>query len=125
MFLNSNIHQEIFSEMKEHARETFETILSNDYQGLAAKVALSWELNQQLDEGTNPPVIRQITEKVDDYLLGYKLLGAGGGGYLLMFAKSAGAAIRVKSLLDKEPPNVRARFVDFRISGTGFQVSRS
>jgi len=125
MFLNSHTHLGIFHEMKEHARETFDTILANDYEKLAGKVALSWELNQQLDEGTNPPVIQQITRKVDDYLLGYKLLGAGGGGYILMFAKSTEAAAKVKNLLEKDPPNRRSRFVDFRVSGTGFQVSRS
>lgn len=125
MFLNSSTHLEIFSEMKIHARETFNTILGNDYEGLAEKVAISWMLNQRLDEGTNPPVIREITERVDDYLLGYKLLGAGGGGYLIMFAKSAEAALKAKKELESNPPNARARFVDFSISSTGFQVSRS
>lgn len=125
MFLNSSGHLEIFSEMKVHARETFDTILGNDYEGLAEKVAISWAMNQRLDEGTNPPVIRKIIERVDDYLLGYKLLGAGGGGYLMMFAKSADAAIRAKQNLESNPPNERARFVDFTISKSGFQVSRS
>jgi galactokinase/mevalonate kinase-like predicted kinase len=125
MFLNSSSHLEIFREMKVHARETFDTILANDYQGLAEKVAISWTLNQQLDQGTNPPVIQELTKRVDDYLLGYKLLGAGGGGYLLMFAKSAEAAIQVRKNLESLPPNSLARFVDFSISSTGFQVSRS
>ena len=125
MFLNSAPHLEIFSEMKLHARETFETILRNDYQGLARKVAASWDLNQRLDEGTNPAVIREITARVEDYLLGYKLLGAGGGGYLLMFAKSAEAATKAKADLEARPPNARARFVDFTISENGLQVSRS
>jgi galactokinase/mevalonate kinase-like predicted kinase len=125
MFLNSSRHLEIFSEMKVHARETFNTILGNDYEGLAEKVAISWDLNQRLDEGTNPPVIHEITSMVDDYLLGYKLLGAGGGGYLLMLAKSAEAALRTRRELESNPPNARARFVDFSISGTGLQVSRS
>ena len=125
MFLNSSKHLEIFSEMKVHARETFDTILGNDYEGLAEKVAISWAMNQRLDEGTNPEVIRNIIERVDDYLLGYKLLGAGGGGYLMMFAKSADAAMRAKQNLESNPPNARARFVDFTISKTGFQVSRS
>jgi len=125
MFLNSSHHLEIFTEMKRHARDTFNTILKNDYEGLAAKVAHSWDLNQLLDEGTNPPVIQQIISKIDDYLLGYKLLGAGGGGYLIMFAKTSEAAVRVRKLLEMDPPNARARFVDFRISTTGFQVSRS
>ncbi len=125
MFLNSSNHLEIFSEMKVHARETFDTILGNDYEGLAERVANSWVMNQRLDEGTNPEVIRKIIERVDDYLLGYKLLGAGGGGYLMMFAKSAEAAMRAKQDLESNPPNARARFVDFTVSKTGFQVSRS
>jgi len=125
MFLNSSSHLAIFHEMKIHAQETFDTILGNDYEGLAEKVAISWAMNQQLDEGTNPPVIQEIIKRVDDYLLGYKLLGAGGGGYLMMFAKSADAALRAKKNLESDPPNPRARFVDFSISKTGFQVSRS
>jgi galactokinase/mevalonate kinase-like predicted kinase len=125
MFLNSSRHLEIFSEMQEHAKDTFETMLRNHYEGLAGKVAISWELNQRLDEGTNPPVIQEIVGRVDDFLLGYKLLGAGGGGYLLMFAKSAEAAVKVKKQLESKPPNSRARFVDFSVSGSGFQVSRS
>ncbi|MDF1576480.1 MAG: bifunctional fucokinase/fucose-1-phosphate guanylyltransferase [Bacteroidales bacterium] len=125
MFLNSSGHLEIFKEMKIHALETFGTILSNDYEGLAAKVALSWVLNQHLDEGTNPQVIRAIIQRVEDYLLGYKLLGAGGGGYLIMFAKSAEAALRARKNLEADPPNARARFVDFSVSKSGFQVSRS
>ena len=125
MFLNSARHLEIFSEMKQHAGETFEVLLGNDYEGLAEKVAISWELNQRLDEGTNPPVIMNMIGRVDDYLLGYKLLGAGGGGYLLMFAKSPDAALKVRNQLEAHPPNSRARFVDFTISRTGFQVSRS
>jgi galactokinase/mevalonate kinase-like predicted kinase len=125
MFLNSGRHLEIFSEMKHHARETFDVLLGNDYEKLAEKVAISWELNQRLDEGTNPPVIRDIVRCVDDYLLGYKLLGAGGGGYLLMFARSADAAVKVKNKLEANPPNKRARFVDFAVSRSGFQVSRS
>ncbi|MCP4310605.1 MAG: bifunctional fucokinase/L-fucose-1-P-guanylyltransferase [Bacteroidetes bacterium] len=125
MFLNSSGHLAIFSEMQEHAKETFETMLRNDYQGVASMVAHSWELNQRLDEGTNPEVIREITGRVDDLLLGYKLLGAGGGGYLMMFAKSADAAVKVKQMLTSNPPNTRARFVDFKVSQSGFQVSRS
>jgi len=118
MFLNSSTHLEIFSEMKVHARETFDTILANNYEDLAEKVAISWVLNQQLDTGTNPPAISEIIDLVDDYLLGYKLLGAGGGGYLLMFAKSADAAQKTRKILESDPPNARSRFVDFAVSRT-------
>jgi galactokinase/mevalonate kinase-like predicted kinase len=62
---------------------------------------------------------------VNDYLLGYKLLGAGGGGYLLMFAKDRKAALKVREILEKNPPNKKARFVKLDVSAKGFQISRS
>jgi galactokinase/mevalonate kinase-like predicted kinase len=125
MFLNSAEHLAILEEMQVHAVETFETILGNDYKGLAEKIAFSWQLNQQLDSGTNPPEIQSILNPISDYLSGAKLLGAGGGGYLFMMAKSPEAAAKIKNILTTHPPNKRARFVDFNVSEKGFQVSRS
>jgi len=92
---------------------------------MAGKVRRSWELNQLLDSGTNPPEIQSIITPVQDYLLGFKLLGAGGGGYLLMLAKDVDAASRVRSVLTSNPPNPKARFVQFELSRTGLEVSRS
>ena len=54
-----------------------------------------------------------------------KLLGAGGGGYLLLFAADEAAAARIRDTLTANPPNPRARFVDFSLSDTGLQVTRS
>jgi len=125
MFLNSAEHLGILEEMQVHARETFDTLLSNDYTGLASKIAYSWELNQSLDSGTNPPEIQSILNPISDYFLGAKLLGAGGGGYLFIMAKSPEAAAKIKHILTENPPNKRARFVDFSVSKKGFQVSRS
>ena len=53
------------------------------------------------------------------------MLGAGGGGYLLLFAKDTGAATRIRQQLIAHPPNPRARFVNFSLSDTGLQVTRS
>lgn len=125
MFLNSSEHLAILDEMQIHARETFDAILGNNYEALANKIAISWELNQRLDTGTNPPEIQSILRPVKDYLLGCKLLGAGGGGYLLMMARSPEAAALIKQALNNDPPNKRARFVEMSVSGRGFEVTRS
>ena len=69
--------------------------------------------------------MQQILDRVSDYLGAAKLLGAGGGGYLLMFAKDEAAAARIKRTLTQNPPNPRARFVDFTLSDTGMQLTRS
>ena len=50
-------------------------------------------LNQRLDAGTNPPEVQAILDAASqDYLGAAKLLGAGGGGYLLLFGKDEEAA---------------------------------
>ena len=81
--------------------------------------------NQLLDSGTNPPEIEQLTKLIDDYCLGYKLPGAGGGGYLYMIAKDADAAVRIRETLTAHPLNRNARFVEMNLSKQGFQCSRS
>ncbi|MEG1546938.1 MAG: hypothetical protein RR371_06795, partial [Bacteroides sp.] len=88
-------------------------------------VGKSWKLNQALDSGTNPAVIEAVTRQIDDYCLGYKLPGAGGGGYLYMVAKDIEAATRIKNILTQNPLNNCARFVDMTLSDKGLQVSRS
>lgn len=64
-----------------------ETIQRNDFETYGALIGKTWMQNQALDCGTNPPAVEEIINKIKDYTLGYKLPGAGGGGYLYMVAK--------------------------------------
>ena len=67
----------------------------------------------------------RLTSLVDDLCLGYKLPGAGGGGYLYMVAKDPEAAARIKQILRENRLNANARFVDMSLSDKGLQISRS
>jgi galactokinase/mevalonate kinase-like predicted kinase len=125
MFLNSAPHLAVLAAMKQHVCNTYETMQNHDWEGLCKAIGYSWELNQQLDSGTNTPAIALILAQICDYTSSYKLLGAGGGGYLLIFAKDLKAAGLIRSTLEKNPPNHGARFVDWEISKTGLRVSRS
>ena len=78
-----------------------------------------------MDSGTNPPAVATIIEQIKDYTLGYKLPGAGGGGYLYMVAKDPQAAGHIRRILTEHAPNPRARFVEMTLSDKGLQVSRS
>ena len=66
-----------------------------------------------------------IIGKIDDLCLGYKLPGAGGGGYLYMIAKDPEAAVRIKKILTENSNNRNARFVEITLSTIGMQISRS
>ncbi len=125
MFLNSSQHLRIVEELKEHASQTYEILLQKDYTELGRQVHKSWLLNQNLDAGTNTPEIQKIIDITAPYVYGQKLLGAGGGGFLLMLAKDELAAAKIKRELTEHPVNQRARFVDFSVSQTGLQVTRS
>lgn len=125
MFLNSSAHLGILEDMKAHALDMAEAIQRNDFEKYGALIGKTWMQNKALDCGTNPPAVEEIINKIKDYTLGYKLPGAGGGGYLYMVAKDPLAALRIREILTQDVPNERARFVEMGLSGVGFQVSRS
>jgi galactokinase/mevalonate kinase-like predicted kinase len=125
IFLNSPEHLETIAEIGVNATRASRAIQQCDFDELSAVVRNSWRLNQRLDAGTNPPEVQKILAPIRDWLDACKLLGAGGGGYLLMFAKDEAAAASIRQTLTSQPPNPRARFVDFALSETGLQLTRS
>ena len=125
MFLNDNAELRLLREMKEHTMEMYEAIQQNDFQRMGLLMRKTWLQNQNLDSGTNPPAVAALTAFIDDLCLGYKLPGAGGGGYLYMIAKDPDAAARIKQILSDHRQNRNARFVDLSLSTTGLQISRS
>lgn len=125
MFLNDNAQLQLLRHMKCHAMDMYEAIQRLDFNRMGLLLRENWLQNQALDSGTNPDVVRAVTQQVDDLCLGYKLPGAGGGGYIYMVAKDQEAAVRIKQTLNANPANANARFVDMALSRTGLQVSRS
>ena len=125
MFLNSGQHLATLEQLGAHARDTYEVLLRGQWDGLCRSIARSWQLNQQLDGGTNPREVQSILARVEDQLAAMKLLGAGGGGYMLMLAKDPQAAARIRHTLTASPPNSKARFVEFEVSKTGLEITRS
>ena len=125
MFLNHGGELRQLRAMKAHAIDMYEAIQRQDYQTYGQLVRKTWQQNQLIDSGTNPDSVRRITDLIDDLCLGYKLPGAGGGGYLYMVAKDPEAAARIKQIINQAQPNPNARFVDMTLSKTGLQISRS
>lgn len=125
MFLNSSMHLRLLGEMKAHALDMYEAIQQGDFKQYGLLVGKTWEQNKALDPGTNPPAVEELIAQIKDYALGYKLPGAGGGGYLYMVAKDPDAAVRIRKQLSESPRNPNARFVEMNLSEKGLQISRS
>lgn len=125
MFLNNNRQLALLREMKAHTIDMYEALQRRDYRQVGLLMRETWRQNQALDSGTNPPEVARLTGLVDDLCLGFKLPGAGGGGYLYMMAKDPEAAARVKQVINANRMNANARFVDMTLSKAGLQVSRS
>jgi len=125
MFLNDHYQLALLRLMKEHTLQMYDAIQRHDFRQMGRLIGRTWQQNQTLDSGTNPADVQALTTLVDDLCLGYKLPGAGGGGYLYMVAKDPEAAARIKTILNDNRRSANARFVDMTLSKTGLQISRS
>lgn len=125
MFLNKKETLGILDRISQHAIHTARVAQKGSFHQLAACVAESWSLNRTLDAGTNPPAIQQMLAPITDWVAGMKLLGAGGGGYLLILAKDPQSAALIRNELETNPPNAGARFVEMSVSETGLRITRS
>lgn len=126
MFLNHGGQIQLLREMKQHTMDMYEAIQRDDFNLMGKLVRRTWEQNKTLDHGTNPPGVEAIVKLIDDLCLGYKLPGAGGGGYLYMIAKDPEAASRIRHILTTSsslPAN--SRMVEMSLSHQGLQVTRS
>lgn len=125
MFLADTERLNLLEEMRQHATDLYETILQGNFSRMGTLIGKTWQQNKLLDAGTNPVEVEDIIRRIQDYCLGLKLPGAGGGGFLYMVAKDPEAALRIRQTLTDCPPNARARFVEMALSQTGQQISRS
>ena len=125
MFLNEARSLAILRDIGANAWAFAEAAQKRDFASLRRSLAETWRLKQALDGQTNPPAVDAIIRQMGDGVSACSLLGAGGGGYLLMFANDADAAIDIKRRLVERPPNPRARFVEMKESSHGLEVTRS
>jgi galactokinase/mevalonate kinase-like predicted kinase len=125
MFLGRADTLRTLESIRANARRLYHELHGGDPRAVQRSIARSWELNKQLDPGTTTPEIERIIALCGADLAACKLLGAGGGGYMLICAQDAEAGRRIREKLETNPTNPRARFIDFAISTTGLQVTVS
>ncbi len=100
-----------------------EAMAGKDMKTFGELIDVAWNLNKQIDPDSTTEVIEKILRKIQPLIYGAKLLGAGGGGFLLIVCRSPQDALAARQELVENPPNERARFFDFAISSEGLAVT--
>ena len=100
-----------------------EVMARKDPEAFGEMIDAAWRLNKELDPGSSNAAVEDLLVRIRPHVWGAKLLGAGGGGFLLMVCKSPRDAAAVRRDLQSLPPNSRARFFDFEISTEGLVVT--
>jgi galactokinase/mevalonate kinase-like predicted kinase len=111
------------SRIRTVAEDVGEALIRKDISQFGRLIDVAWELNKQLDPNSTNDEIEELFARVRPFICGAKLLGAGGGGFMLMICKSAKDAASVRKVLDSEPPNERSRFFDFEVSNIGLTIT--
>jgi fucokinase len=107
----------------ETAREAMDAFIRKDIEKLGVMIDAAWQLNKRLDPNSSNEQIEELFARVRPHVFGSKLLGAGGGGFMLMICKSPRDAVTIREMLEAGPPNERARFFDYDISHEGLVVT--
>lgn len=100
-----------------------ETLSSKNMEKFGKMIDIAWTLNKNLDPDSSTEKIEDILDLIKPYIYGAKLLGAGGGGFLFMICRSTKEGERIRHILEKNPPNDKARFFDYGISTEGLVVT--
>jgi len=94
-----------------------------DQRRFGELIDVAWSLNKRIDPDSTTPEIDALLGRIRKHIWGAKLLGAGGGGFLLIVCKSPRDAAAVRRSLSIRPPNPRARFFDYEIDDRGLTVT--
>ena len=79
---------QVLHSIKTLAMEMSYAMREGDWDYLGSLLDRHWELNRVLDPNTTNAPINLLLEAVRPYIRGVKLAGAGGGGFLILLARS-------------------------------------
>lgn len=79
-----------------------EALMNCDIDELGEIMLEAWRLHQELDPFCSNEFVDRLFSFADPYCSGYKLVGAGGGGFGLLLAKDADCAKELRQSLEAD-----------------------
>ncbi len=113
---------QVLHSIKTLATEMAWAMRDGDWDYLGALLDRHWALNQILDPHTINAPIAAMLRRMRPHLAGAKLAGAGGGGFLLLLAKSPAEAAALRARLGAPSPEFPGELYDFGIASEGLRI---
>ncbi|KAB1219677.1 Bifunctional fucokinase/fucose pyrophosphorylase [Morella rubra] len=88
--------------LAEMAKIGREALMNSDIDELGEIMSEAWRLHQELDPHCSNEYVDRLFSFADPYCSGYKLVGAGGGGFALLLAKDADRSKELRQLLEAD-----------------------
>jgi fucokinase len=89
--------------LAELADEARTALVRADFDALGAAMREAWFHHQQLDPHCSNPAVDALMAPIESHACGWKLAGAGGGGFVGIIARSDADADRIRALLAQVP----------------------
>ncbi|KAJ7561420.1 hypothetical protein O6H91_03G028100 [Diphasiastrum complanatum] len=85
--------------LAELAKSCHEVLIAGNLDHIGKVMLEAWHLHQELDPHCSNSFVDQLFQKVSQFSSGFKLVGAGGGGFALVLAKDVKSADHIKDIL--------------------------
>lgn len=114
----------VLHSIKTLAMEMVYAMQEGEWEHLGSLLDRHWELNKTLDPNTANAPINGLLEAARPFIHGAKLAGAGGGGFLIMVARSPEAAEELKAFLGARDFSASGSAYGWGIAREGMRVGK-
>jgi fucokinase len=116
---------QVLHSIKTLAMEMAYAMQEGEWDHLGGLLDRHWKLNQILDPNTTNAPINALLEDVRPFVRGAKLAGAGGGGFLILLARSSEACRELQTFLDRRKSDSGGACYDWHVACDGMRVECS
>lgn len=102
--------------LAELARAGREALMNGEVDELGGIMLEAWGLHQELDPFCSNRLVDELFALADPYCCGYKLVGAGGGGFALLLARSPGHAVDLRRALRDSAAGLDVTVYDWNVA---------
>jgi fucokinase len=113
---------QVLHSIKTLAMEMAYTLQDGEWDRLGELLDRHWELNQILDPNTTNAPINALLDAARPFIRGAKLAGAGGGGFLILLARSPEARRELQMFLTQNAAQTGGATCDWHIASEGLRV---